>query len=128
VFVPIGYFPYFDGVTQSHSLLFEVKFEEQARETFNLCFEYSYKGNPSGIANTQATTWVHVVPLTKERICCYEFNVERLRRILKGFPTYKAGDNKQSDIKLLPLQKAEEIKSDKFFITIDWEKYKPYWD
>lgn len=127
IFVPVGNFKWFDGISQSKQLCFEVKFEQRAAETFNLCFEYWCKGQPSGLATTQAGKWVHVVPLDQTRFCCYEFDVERLRETLRDFPTFKGGDRGQSVVKLLPMSKAEELKSDKFTIEIDWNKIKPYW-
>lgn len=127
IFVPIGYFTEYDGISQSKQFRYECKFEEKAAVTMNLCFEFSYKGRPSGLAATEASTWVHVVPVTQEKLCCYEFDVETLRDVLKHFPLYRAGDGMYSKVKLLTLQKAEQLKTDKFFITINWDEFKPYW-
>lgn len=127
IFVPVGYFKEYDGISQSKELTFETKFEAKARETFNLCFEHKYKGKPSGLAFTQADKWVHIVPLNQNRMCCYQFSVDTLRATLKNYPTYYGGDNKQSELKLLPIKKAEEIKEEKFFLTINWNDYQPYW-
>lgn|GEM_PF-3087973 len=127
VFVPVGYFPSFDGVTQSKQFCYEVKLDSLATDEHNLCFEYSYKGKASGLANTLATTWVHVVPLSKERLVCYEFDVEKLRIFLKNFRICEGGDFKYCEMKLLPVLVAEKLIRNKFFITIDWKKYEPYW-
>ncbi len=127
IFVPVGYFPQFDGISASKQFTYEIKFEAKASETFNLCFEVTYKGKSSGLDQTAANVWVHVVPMDKERLCCYEFYVSTLREALKDFPKYRAGDGKNSEVKLLPLDIAEKLKINKFFITVDWKEYQPYW-
>ena len=127
IFVPVGRFRGYDGISQSKVLCFETKFEKLARDTFNLCFEYWCKGRPSGLAVTEARKWVHVVPVDQQRLCCYEFDVETLRDTLKDYPTYKGGDNNQSVFKLLSLFQAEKLKTDKFEIVIEWNEIKPYW-
>lgn len=127
IFVPVGRFKGYDGISQSKVLCFETKFEKLARDTFNLCFEYWCKGKPSGLAATEAKKWVHVVPVDEQRLCCYEFDVETLRETLRNFPTYKGGDNNQSVFKLLPLFQAEKLTTSKFEISINWDEIKPYW-
>jgi hypothetical protein len=126
-FSPVGRFKSFDGISQSKSHSVEVKFEAQAAKTHNLCIEYSYKGQPSGLAVTMAARWVHVVPVDHERFCCFEFDVEKLREALKPMPFLCGGDFMRSRIRLLPVSKAEELKSAKFFISIDWKQLAPYW-
>ena len=127
LFIPVGKFSSYDIISQSKQLSFEIKFESRARDTFNLCFEYSYRGKASGLSITDAQMWVHVVPMDNERFCCYEFSVNNLKEVLKNFPEYRAGDDNQSVVRLLPLHKAEEIKQDKFNFTINWDEIKPYW-
>jgi hypothetical protein len=127
IFIPVGYFKAFDGISQSKQLCYETKFDARACETSNLCFEYSYKGKPSGIVATHAEKWVQVIPINKERMCCYQFSVDTLKEALKGLPTYSAGDGNQSRVKLLPREKAEHLSEQKFFICIKWDEIKPYW-
>lgn len=127
VFVPVGCFTPFDGISQSKKSSFEVKFEQQAAETGNLCIEYSCRGRPSGLAATQASAWIHCLPLNCERITCFQFDVEWLRETLALFPLLSGGDNKLSRFKLLPVHLAEKLKQDKFTISIDWKEWKPYW-
>ncbi len=68
VFVPVRYFkPYYD-LAQSKELSYELKFEAKANEPWNLCFEYSYKGEPSGLVSTCAIKLVSELNLSKEKL------------------------------------------------------------
>lgn len=127
-FVVAGKFTGYDVVSQSGSLKVEIKFEENASHTMNLCVEVAYGGKPSGITSTFADIWVHAVPVSRERIWCYEFDVPELKREIEALPSYAAGDGKRSKVKLLPLQRAERIKRSKFMLTVDWGQYVPYWE
>jgi hypothetical protein len=124
---PVGCFKPYDGINQSKTHSVEIKFEALAAETYNLCIEYQYKGEPSGIASTTAEKWVHVVPVDRCRMCCYEFDTDTLRDRLGNHPLLSGGDRNWSKFRLLPLQKAEEIKTNKFILTINWDGFKPYW-
>jgi hypothetical protein len=126
-FCPIGNFKAFDGISQSKSHSVEVKFEAKAVETYNLCIEFQFSGKPSGLAATNAEKWVHVVPLDRSRMVCFEFDVEALRLRLANFPLWTGGDGKRSKFKLLPLSEAEKTKTAKFEIEIDWTQAQPYW-
>ena len=75
IFVPVGLFREYDGVSRSRQLTFEVKFEKLARDTGNLCFEFSYRGRPSGIAATSAQRWVHMIPEDRSKVSCLEIPV-----------------------------------------------------
>jgi hypothetical protein len=126
-FNPIGNFKPYDGISQSKLYSVEVKFEAMARDTFNLCFEYEYRGAPSGLASTQAQKWVHVVPMDRSRLICYEFDVAPLRDIMKDLPLWTGGDGNKSRFKLLPVSEAEVINANKFEIKINWDQFIPYW-
>jgi hypothetical protein len=123
----IGYFKDYDGISISGKRKIEIKFEEKARETFNFCIEYEFGRAPSGIASTKAGKWVHVVPMDQSNMWCYEFEVKTLQATLERFPLYSGGDGNKSRMKLLPMELAEKIKTDKFQIHIDWNALKPYW-
>lgn len=127
VFVPCGYFKNFDGISQSKQFSFELKFEVTARDTGNFCLEYSYRGQPSGLASTTAIWWIAALPVDRENLVCYQFDVERLREAVRPFPLFTGGDRQQSRFKLLPFQFAEKLKSDKFALNINWTNYLPYW-
>jgi hypothetical protein len=128
VFVPCGYFKSFDGISQSKQFSFELKFEVTARQTGNFCIEYSYRGHPSGLAGTSALWWIAAFPLDREKVVCYQFDVERLRDAMKRFPLFTGGDRQASRFKLLPVQLAEELKADKFVLNINWKHFQPYWN
>jgi hypothetical protein len=128
VFLAVGNFKDYDGVSLSRQLTIEIKFEEKARETFNLALEVSSFGKPSGLTTTKAMKWVHVVPIDTQRMAVFEFETETLRSCTKDFPTYWGGDGRRSEMKLLPVNKASQIASRNFEFSIDWAAYQPYWE
>jgi hypothetical protein len=127
IFVPVGFCKAYDGISRSKQLSFEVKFEKRAAETFNLCFEYSYSGKPSGLAATEATKWVHVIPTDRTHLLAFEFDVDSLRETLKHLPLHRGGDGMKSQVKLLSILDAEKLATDRFSLVIDWDEIKPYW-
>jgi hypothetical protein len=128
MFLAVGYFKDYDSVSLSRQLKIEVKFEEKARDTLNLAFEVSYNGTTSGLAATKANTWVHVIPIDRERMSCLEFDVSTLREATRNLPSYWGGDGKRSELKLLPVSEAWKIATRKFELVVDWTGYLPYWD
>jgi len=126
MFLAIGRFKDYDGVSKSRAFSVEVKFEEKSRDTFNLAFEVSCNGKPSGLTTTRAKKWVHVIPIDERRMCCYEFDVEALRDKLRNARSVFGGDRNASEMKLLPLLEAREL-CQHFELEIDFEKYQPYW-
>jgi len=128
MFLAVGYYKDYDCISFSRNLPLEIKFEEKARDTYNLALEVSYNGKPSGLTSTRAKKWVHIVPIDKERMSCYEFDVEALREVTRNFQTFWGGDGKKSEMKLLPLNEAEKIATKRFEFSIDWSAYQPYWE
>jgi hypothetical protein len=127
IFLPVGYCKEFDGISRSRQLIFETKFEKKAVETGNLAFEFSCRGKPSGLAATEATKWVHMVPIDQSELSCFEFDVDRLRTALLHLPLHRGGDRNQSMMKLLRVADAEKLATDKFTLSIPWGEIKPYW-
>lgn len=48
-------------VKDNRLVKFEVKTDMMSSITNNICIEYKYKGNPSGILKTSALYWVHII-------------------------------------------------------------------
>jgi hypothetical protein len=128
MFLAVGYFKDFDSVSLSRRFDIEIKFEEKARDTFNLAFEVSYRGQPSGLSATKARKWVHVIPIDRERLSCLEFDVDTLRCVTKNLASYWGGDGKKSEMKLLPINEATKIATRRFELSINWSAYQPYWE
>ena len=92
----------------------EVKTERDTwASTGNAVFEYAYRGQPSGVAKTEADWWVHVLSLAGEVRACYVFNViylkENLRMVYRNPAQYgcvltKGGDGNMSDVILVPIR------------------------
>lgn len=90
----------------------EVKTERDIwKHTGNIAIEFAYRGNPSGIAITNAKWWVHVLSDGDDIDTAFLFDVRRLRakvrklvrngecRIVKG------GDDNESEVVLVPISK-----------------------
>jgi hypothetical protein len=78
-------------------------------ETGNLAIEIEYRGNPSGLATTQAEYWVHILELNGVEFCSLLFPVSTLKKTIKSINTQSkvnivmGGDDNQSKLVLVPL-------------------------
>jgi hypothetical protein len=84
----------------------EVKFDRQAKDTGNVYIEYESRGNPSGLAKSEADYWCIVI---KESIFIL-IKTEELKDICRGYISSghwrgkkEGGDNDTSIGVLLPL-------------------------
>lgn len=129
VFQPVGYFCGFDGTAYNSypDLRYEVKLDTLALKSGNLAFEISWNGRPSGLTNTQALTWVHVVPESATILTCYEFPVQALRETVRDVKPLYGGDRKASGLVVLPRKEVGELASGLFKINIPWGTIRPYW-
>jgi hypothetical protein len=88
----------------------ELKSESwQWEQTGNICIEYRQDGQPSGIATTEATVWVHELKRDGETLCYLMFPVERLKKLAReayaaGRHRSHAGDGGRFDVVLLRLR------------------------
>jgi hypothetical protein len=88
----------------------ELKGEEWLWErTGNLCLEYEWNGEPSGIAVTKSGYWVHELKRDGVTLVYLMFPIERLKELGRmafraGRYRVKVGDNGKSAVVLVPLQ------------------------
>jgi len=80
----------------------------QWEQTGNICIEYRFNGQPSGIAATQADYWVHELRRDNETLCYLMFPLQRLKKVAKHFHDIgskraKSGDGGKSEVVLIPL-------------------------
>lgn len=95
-----------EGVLEKLELKSET---HQWEETGNICIEWRCRGELSGIAATEATGWVHELKRNGETLVYLVFPTERLKDLFRaswnaGLRRYGVGDNKQSDVVLIPLK------------------------
>jgi hypothetical protein len=108
-----GYFKDYDfwllaGDKKSY---FEVKSDKLAAITGNLCIEYGYKGNPSGITATKADYYIYYVLHTDSGTVrgkiigedVYIIPVAELREIAGGCRSVMGGDGKHSKLYLVDI-------------------------
>ena len=96
-------------ILQSKGSKIEVKTERDTWvDTGNIAIEVSYKGRPSGLAGTKADWWFHILTIKGDMLC---FPVSKLKYIIrelykkKEVRTVKGGDNNDSKILLVPINK-----------------------
>ncbi len=88
----------------------ELKTESwQWEQTGNICVEYRWNGEPSGIAATEATYWVHELRRDGETLVYLMFPIERLKKLCReahaaGRYRLGVGDGGLSDVILLRLK------------------------
>lgn len=75
----------------------------------NLCIEYKNRGQPSGIASTEADFWVHELKRDDDTLVYIMVPVPHLRELCRKY--YKegkfrkgVGDDGQSDVVLVPIK------------------------
>ena len=62
----------------------ELKTESwQWEQTGNICIEYRQRGQPSGIAVTEADCWVHELRRDGQTLCYLMFPIERLKELAR---------------------------------------------
>lgn len=91
----------------------ELKSERFIWETSgNLCIEFRHQGNPSGIAVTTATMWVHeLVDYRDETTVAYLMvPMERMKQLAReawrqGRVRHEAGDRGECEVVLLPISR-----------------------
>jgi len=93
----------------------EVKTEKDIwRRTKNICIEIKYKGNKSGINKTESDYWFQVFQKDGNIKFIIAFPVTELRQLVcdhigdNTCEVKKGGDNLDSDIVLIPLNKLFE--------------------
>ncbi len=71
--------------------MYEIKtdFHYVERDTGNVAIEHTYKGEPSGISNTEANFWVEIIPWQQVPVA-YIVPVEALRAFIKSKPRIKS--------------------------------------
>lgn len=94
----------------------EVKSDRLSSKTGNLCIEYEYKNNSSGINSTTADYWVYFVLYGKdgniyndiEREDCYIIPTNELKELIKNCRSVCGGDGYNSKLYLLPKDKCSK--------------------
>tara|TARA_R110000824_G_scaffold215026_1_gene401306 strand:- start:96 stop:464 length:369 start_codon:yes stop_codon:yes gene_type:complete len=87
----------------------EVKTERDIwKETGNHVVEYKYKGNPSGIAITQAEFWGVVLTLEDKPVMFYVLPTDKVKHLARKYYNskriIKGGDNNDSEMVLVPIK------------------------
>ena len=100
------------NILQSGGGKIEVKTERDTWvDTGNIAIEVSYKGRPSGLAGTKADWWFHILTIRGDMISMLCFPVPKLKYIIRELfkkeevKTVKGGDNNDSEILLVPINK-----------------------
>jgi hypothetical protein len=99
-----------DIFANAHIEKIELKSESwQWEQTGNICIEYRSRGQPSGIAATEATCWVHQLKRDGKTLCWLMFTHERLLELARqayreGRFREKAGDDGAQCVVLLRLR------------------------
>lgn len=83
----------------------EVKHDRRAAETGNVAIETEYRGRPSGIVTTAADLWAIVVG--DEAVV---LPVPALRELAMSSPEVRGGENRQSVLRLVPLEALKACK------------------
>ena len=87
----------------------ELKTESyQWEKTGNIAIEFEYRGQPSGIAVTQATFWCHELRRNNYTLLYLMFPTWKLKQICRKYYSQNGyvigGDNKASKMILLPIK------------------------
>ena len=94
----------------------EVKTErDDWARTGNIAIEFQFRGNPSGIAKTTADWWIHLLAFGGEVKAAFVLPVPALRQFVfvnainRQFKIVTGGDNKDSDLILVPIEMIHHI-------------------
>jgi hypothetical protein len=77
--------------------------------TGNICVEFQCNGQPSGIATTRATCWVHELRRDADTLVYLMFPIDRLKHLAReairaGNWRAHSGDGGRFDVALIPLR------------------------
>lgn len=92
----------------SHSRIERVELKSESfqwERTGNICVEFESRGQPSGIAATEADYWVHELKRDGETLVYLMFPIERLKQLCRkaGRVVHGAGDDGAQSVVILPL-------------------------
>lgn len=92
----------------SHSRIERVELKSESfqwERTGNICIEFESRGQPSGIAATEADYWVHELKRDGETLVYLMFPTERLKALCRksGRVVHGAGDDGAQSVVILPL-------------------------
>ena len=92
----------------SHSRIERVELKSETYQwerTGNICIEFESRGQPSGIAATEADYWVHELKRDGETLVYLMFPIERLKQLCRkaGRVVHGAGDDGAQSVVILPL-------------------------
>lgn len=92
----------------SHSRIERVELKSESfqwERTGNICIEFESRGQPSGIAVTEADYWVHELKRDGETLVYLMFPIERLKQLCRkaGRVVHGAGDDGAQSVVILPL-------------------------
>ena len=124
--VVVGYLKEYDVASFAGDYFVEVKMDTASVSTGNVAVEYTYKGQPSGIAATTADYFVFVIP-EGQGLMGYEVDLRDLKNALKGCALVRGGDGYFSTMKLLPVSRLREVACDSFPLELDLARLKEYW-
>jgi len=91
-------------IKDGKKIYIEVKSDKLACKTGNLCIEYKFKNNPSGISATKSDYWIYFICRHEQEDEIYIIPTNKLKEIIKldYCRSVSAGDNKMSKCKLVP--------------------------
>jgi len=102
------------ATTSGIETYYEIKSDKLSAKTGNMCIEYSYRGNPSGINATIADYWGYFVIREDGKFDLYIIPILELKNILidnkKYIKDVKGGDNRYSGLYLVSLKLLEKFK------------------
>jgi len=105
-----GYNPGYDLIDEMGYTV-EVKFDIGSKTTGNIAFEYSYKGNPSGISTSSALDWVQIYfsnGWVYSQMRTYNLKIF-LKSNIKSFKIVNGGDDNKSHLILVPVSTFQEF-------------------
>jgi hypothetical protein len=98
--------------TNGIELYYEIKSDNISYNSGNMCIEYLYKGQPSGINATIADFWGYFVLKPNKEFDLYVIPTFELKQLLKDNKKYirdiKGGDNRNSNLYLISLSLLEK--------------------
>lgn len=106
----VGKFSPYDFIITKDNIDYkvEVKSDRLAFKTGNICIEYEYRGNPSGINKTIADFWMYFI--ISEKTECYKIPVVELKELVKKGRSISGGDGKLAKMYLLKMASLDQYK------------------